>query len=101
MLSVPYWLTRCYINEITKENLYKFEKVHQAFMDIFEEEEAKMTPKNPLELTSIIHDSWKSEAVWFWHCIISTNAMFFLINDYISPRFATLSSKTKQILLQY
>ncbi len=101
MLSVPYWLTGCAIDEITEEKLREFEIVHQEFMNIFEEEEVKMTPKNPLALTSIMHDSWKSGAVWFWHCITSVNAMFFLVDDHISPRFSPLSTKTEGMLSQY
>ncbi|KAH8651802.1 hypothetical protein BGZ60DRAFT_497399 [Tricladium varicosporioides] len=101
MLSVPYWLTGCAIDEITKENLREFEKVHREFMNIFEEEEVKMTLTNSPALTSIMHDGWNSGAVWFWHCITSVNAMFFLVDDHISPRFAPLSIKTEGILSQY
>jgi len=101
MLSVPYWLTGCAIDEITKENLCEFEKVHQEFMNIFEEEEVKITPKDPPALTSIMHNSWKSGAVWFWHCITSVNAMFFLVDDHISPRFSPLTTKAEGILSQY
>ena len=101
MLSVPYWLTGCAIDEITKENLREFEKVHGEFMNIFAEEEVKMTPKNPPALTSIMHDGWKSGAMWFWHCITSVDAMFYLVDDHISPRFSPLSTKTEGILSQY
>jgi hypothetical protein len=101
MLRVPYWLTGCAIDEITEENLREFEKVHQEFMNIFEEEEVKMTPTNPPALTSIIHDGWKSGAMWFWHCITSVNAMYFLVDDHISPRFSPLTIKAEEILSQY
>ena len=86
MLSVPYWLTGCAIDEITEDNLCEFEKVHQEFMDVFEEEEVKITLTNPPIFTSIMHNGWKSGAVWFWHCITSVNAMYFLVNDHISPK---------------
>jgi len=101
MLSVPYWLTGCAIDEITDENLSEFEQVHREFMDIFEEEEVKMTPNTPPALTSIILGGWKSGAVWFWHCITSVNAMFFLVDDHISPRFSPLSIEAEGILSQY
>src|ERR1700709_1588973 len=70
-------------------------------MNIFEEEEVKMTLTNSPVLTSIMNGGWKSGAVWFWHCITSVNAMFFLVDDHISPRFAPLSIKTEEILSQY
>jgi hypothetical protein len=101
MLSIPYWLTGCAIDEITEENLREFEEVHREFMNIFEEEEVKMTPTNPLVLTSIMDDSWKSGAMWFWHCITSVNTMFYLVDDHISPRFSPLSTQTERILSQY
>jgi hypothetical protein len=68
-------------------------------MNIFEEEEVKMMLSNPPALILIMHNSWKSGAVWFWHCITSGNAMFFLVDDYISPRFSPLSIENEGILL--
>jgi hypothetical protein len=41
MLSVPHWLTRCAIDNMTEENLRKFEIVHQEFMNIFEERKSR------------------------------------------------------------
>lgn len=78
MLSVPHWLTGCAVDEINEENLVEFEKTHREFMDIFDEEEVKMTPMNPPAMTLTMYNSWKSGAVWFWHCITSVNAMFSL-----------------------
>jgi len=99
MLSVPYWLTGCAIDGITNEKLCEFEIVHQEFMNIFEEEEIKMTPM-PL-ITPIIYDGWKSGAVWFWHCITSVNATWSLVEDHIGPRFIPLSTDSEGILSQY
>jgi hypothetical protein len=127
MLSVPYWLTGCAIDDITEENLREFEFVHQEFLDIFEEEEVKMTnlrefefvhqefldifeeedeeevkiTPNPPIMTRIMHDNWKSGAVWFWHCITSVNAAWSLFDDHIGPRFLPLSTDSEGILSQY
>jgi hypothetical protein len=101
MLSVPYWLTGCDIDEITKESLFEFDIVHQEFMGIFEEEEVKMMPTDPPTLTSIMNDSWRSGAVWFWHCITSVNAAFSLVEDHIGPRFFPLSTSTEKLLSKY
>jgi hypothetical protein len=101
MLSVPYWLTGCAIDNITEEKLRQFEVVHREFMNIFEEEEVKMTQTNPPAITRIIHDSWKSGGVWFWHCITSVNAAWSIFEDHIGPRFRPLSTDSEGILSQY
>ncbi len=101
MLSVPYWLTGCGIDEITEDSLREFDIVRQEFMDIFKEEEVRMTPTDLPSLTSIMHSSWKSGAVWFWHCIMSVNAAFALVEDHIAPKFHPLSTTAEGILSQY
>ena len=101
MLSVPYWLTGCAIDGITDEKLREFEMVHREFMDIFEEEEVKIKPTSPPVITTIIHDGWKSGAVWFWHSITSVNAAWSLFDDHISPRFLPLSADSEKIISQY
>jgi hypothetical protein len=101
MLAVPYWLTGRGIDEIVEDDLCEFDKVRQEFMKIFEEEEVNMASKHKPALASIIYEGWKSEAVWFWGCLTSTNAMFALVEDHICPRFSPLSSKTEEIFSQY
>ncbi|OBT55706.1 hypothetical protein VE04_04111 [Pseudogymnoascus sp. 24MN13] len=101
MLSVPYWLTGCAIDDMREENLGEFETVRKEFLDIFEKEEVKMVPTNPPAMTRIMHDSWKSGAVWFWHCITSVNAAWSLFDDHISPRFLALSTDSEEVLSQY
>lgn len=107
-LSVPYWLSGCAIDDITEENLHEFEIVHREFLNIFEEEEIKMTTTtttnpstNPPAITQIMHDSWNSGAVWFWHCITSVNAAWSLFEDHIGPRFLPLSTDSEGIVSQY
>jgi hypothetical protein len=63
MFSVPYWLTRCAIDRITDEKLREFEIVHQEFLNIFKEEEVKITLTKPPAITPILHSGWKSGAV--------------------------------------
>ncbi|TVY80836.1 hypothetical protein LSUE1_G004210 [Lachnellula suecica] len=101
MLSVPYWLTGCAIDDITEEKLCEFEIVHREFMEIFEEEEVKMMSTNLPAITRIMHNSWKSGGVWFWHCITSVNAAWSLFDDHIGPRYLPLSTDSEGILSQY
>lgn len=101
MLAVPCWLTGRGIDEIVENELHEFDKVRQEFMNIFEEEEIKVASKHKPTLASIMYEGWKSEAVWFWGCLTSTNAMLSLVEDHICPKFSPLSSKAEEILSQY
>lgn len=101
VLAVPYWLTGHGIDEIVGDDLCEFDKVRQEFMNIFQEEEVYMALKHKPALASIMHEGWKSDAVWLWGCITSTNAMLSLVEDHICPRFSPLSSKAEEILSQY
>jgi len=100
MLAVPYWLTGRGIDEIADE-LSEFDEVRREFMSALEEEEAKICPKNKPTLASIMHESWESKAVWFWRCLTSVNAMFFLVDDHFCPCYFPLSSKIEEVLSQY
>jgi hypothetical protein len=101
MLAVPYWLTGHGIDEIVDNNLHEFNEVRQEFMEIFEKEEVSMAAKQKPVLSSIMYKGWKSDGVWFWHCLTFTNAMISLVGDYICPRFSRLSSKAEEIFSQY
>jgi hypothetical protein len=101
MLAVPYWLTGHGIDEIVDDNLREFNEVRQEFMELFEKEEVNMASTQKPVLSSIMYESWKSDGVWFWHCLTSTNAMISLVGDHICPRFSRLSSKAEEIFSHY
>ncbi len=87
-MAVPYWLTGRAIDGIRKEYLAEFDKAREEFMGIFEEEERKVAAEHGLSLTQKMHETWESGAMWFWHSITSTNAMYPLFTHNICPRFA-------------
>jgi hypothetical protein len=97
MLAVPYWLTGHGIDKIVGDNLREFDEIRQEFMKIFEEEEVNIASKQMPMLASIMYKGWESDGIWFWRCLISTNAMISLVEDHICPRFSCLSSKAKEI----
>lgn len=101
MLAIPYWLTGRGVDEIVGDGLREFDEVRREFMNVFEEEEVNMFPKHKHTLSSIMHESWKSEAVWFWRCLTSVNASLSLVEDHICPRFSPLSSNAEEVLSQY
>lgn len=87
MLEVPYWLTGCSIDHIKGEELVKFDQIRQEFMRVFEAEERVMNHKSGcrLQLSEIMRDMWESKGVWFWYCISSVNAMYFLLESHLYP----------------
>jgi hypothetical protein len=70
-------------------------------MKVFETEEVNMASNQKLILSSIMYKGWKSDGVWFWHCLTSTNAMISLVGDHICLRFSRLSSKAEEIFFYY
>ncbi|PVH79370.1 hypothetical protein DL98DRAFT_631697 [Cadophora sp. DSE1049] len=102
MLAVPYWLTGRGIDQIKEEHLDEFDMVRKEFMDIFEEEEQKIAGKeHDILLTKVMCDMWVSKGVWFWYCVESVNAMYFLLETHLCPRFSgRLSLKAEEIVSQ-
>lgn len=97
MLTVPYWITGCSIDEIV-EQFDEFDKVRKEFMVEFEKEERKMV-EHSFSLASIIDEMWESKGVWFWYCLRSVNAIRFVLEDHVCPVFSTpLSKETEEIL---
>lgn len=99
MLFILYQLIRCAINRITHKKLYKFKIVYREFINIFKEEEVKMTLTNPLAITLIMHNNQKFKVIQFQHYITFVNATWSLVEDYISPRFLCLFTDSEGILL--
>ena len=55
-------------------------------MRVFEEEE-KATKAKAGHTVSIseVMDAWESKGVWFWHCVSSVSAMYFLLETHLYP----------------
>ncbi|KAF2971928.1 hypothetical protein GQX73_g1641 [Xylaria multiplex] len=103
-LAVPYWLTGCAIDDIEGEKLDKFDLVRQEFMHIFKEEEqvTKMKAKasHKISLSKIMHDMWDSKGVWFWYCLSSVNAMYFLLEPHLLPP-KSLSLEAERVMSRF
>ncbi|KAI1126236.1 hypothetical protein F5Y10DRAFT_216389 [Nemania abortiva] len=99
MLSVPYWLTGCSIDEIEGEKFDQFDKVRRAFMHIFEEEEqaAQAKTSHSIGLSKIMHEMWDSKGVWFWRCLSSVNAMYLLLDSHLVPPQSLTQQATRII----
>lgn len=97
MLDVPYWLTGCAIDQIKGENLDQFARVQREFMRIFKEEEqaAQSKAKHGVNLSQVMQDTCDSKGVWFWHCLSSVNAMYFLLETHLyPPNFLSIEAET-------
>lgn len=98
MLSVPHWLTDCSIDDIIGEKYTRFDQARQQFLAVVDEEAESMNtkPKHDIPITSIMRETWRSKAVWFWACIRSINGWLFIFEDHILPKF----SEDKEMLSQ-
>ncbi|KAL6869397.1 hypothetical protein ACO1O0_000722 [Amphichorda felina] len=99
MLAVPYWLTGCKLDEIKDDRLEEFDAVRREFVDGVKAEERKMGTSRSLS-PSVSMDSmeemWDTKGVWFWYCVESVNAMYYLVADHLCPQFGeSLFSKVE------
>lgn len=101
MIAVPYWLTGRCIDELVGDDLAQFDQVRREFMDILEEEEGTMSKGNKPVLARIMSESWESGAVWFWHCLTAVDAIFYLVEDHVSPRYCSFSCSVEDVLSEY
>lgn len=83
MLSVPYWITGCGIDEIVDECYDLYDGARQTFLTIMDEE----TTVAQRDITRIMRQSWDSKGLWFWASLKSVNAWPFLFRDHILPKF--------------
>ncbi|KAF1733706.1 hypothetical protein CRV24_005234 [Beauveria bassiana] len=96
-LRVPYWLTGRGIDELIGDHLTEYEALRREFMVVFEEELSGVRLAWPL--TRIMQESWDSKAAWFWSCLFSVNAAFFLITDHLCPKYTLRLSEAVEEML--
>ncbi|CVK85176.1 uncharacterized protein FMAN_02075 [Fusarium mangiferae] len=97
MLSVPYWLTGCSIDQIIREQYESFDKVRREFLASMDEELQKVTMKHDIQITEVIRDMWDSKGVWYWACIRSLNGWLFIVEDHIIPKFSAVQGLIKDL----
>ncbi len=101
MLAVPYWLTGRGIDQLEDEHLVEFEKVHQEFLEVLEEEESASSPGGGASLTGVIRESWETGRVWLWHCLTCVDAIITVVEDHVAPRYCRMSIRAEEVLSQY
>lgn len=89
MLSVPYWLTNCSIDDIIDEEYGTFDETRQVFLAAMDEENKSLRMEHEIQITSTMRDAWASKGVWFWACLRSLNAWLFVFEDHLLPKFST------------
>lgn len=102
MLDVPYWLTGHAVDHIKEEKLEPFDRVRREFMRVFEEEEQDLKTKarHTITLSKVMHDMWESKGVWFWICLSSVNAMYFVLETHLIPP-GSLPLKAEAVLSRF
>lgn len=86
MLTVPYWLSVDAIDDVI-DHMDPFCKIHEAFMDIFRDEESRISHVNDLQLAPSIEETWTSSSCWFYRSLISINGMACCLEDHIYEKF--------------
>ncbi|KAH0425489.1 hypothetical protein CcaCcLH18_10948 [Colletotrichum camelliae] len=102
MFSVPYWLSGCDIDGIEGENLDRFDQTRLEFMRIFEREEKSINARSngSINLSSIMVSMWRSKGVWFWYCLSSVNAMYFLLDTHLVPP-KSFSAEAERVISRF
>lgn len=87
MQHPPYWLTGQSVDGIA---LNEYEKIHEEFMTIFEEEEKNLCveEQGTILFSSIMKRGWEKGTFWYSLALESPTGLFSLFYDYIQPRFA-------------
>ncbi|KAM3450738.1 hypothetical protein MY3296_005892, partial [Beauveria thailandica] len=98
MLSVPYWLTDCSIDSIIGEDYNEFERAHEEFLVVMDQELGNIGSEHNIRVTETMRQTWLSGGTWFWACIRSLNGWLFVFDDHILPRFSNKqTSDLKQV----
>lgn len=101
MLAFPYRLTEYAIDEI-QDHFQDFNNIRQEFMLQFEEEERKQPLKHNHSLVTIMQETWDSKGIWFWYCLESVNAVLWIFDDHIRPKFSPyMSSGDEKVLSRF
>jgi hypothetical protein len=100
MLSVPYWITGCSIDEIQDERYDEFDEIRQEFMDALREQERATRAEHMITVSKVMQEMWDSKGTWFWYCLSSVNAMYFLVESHLCPANA-LSLDAERIVSQF
>jgi hypothetical protein len=100
MLNVPYWLTGFSIDEIQDERYHEFDKIQQEFMVVFQEHERQTRAEHRFSLSKVMQDMWESKGIWFWYCLSSVNAMYFLLESHLCPP-GSLSTSVERAVSQF
>ena len=96
-MSVPYWMTGMAIDQVEGAAYDSFDKIRHEFMESFEEEEEEeeqeQAPPSGVVLSRVMNDMWDSKGVWFWHCLSSVNAMYFILREHVLPATLTIEAE--------
>lgn len=64
-----------------------FKKTHEAFMNIFRDEEKSSEHKYETRLASSIQSSRTTDSYWFYLCFTSVDGMASCVEDYLYEKF--------------
>jgi hypothetical protein len=89
MQAPPYWLTGRAIDELKDDHFHQFEKAHQEFTDIFEQEGKSFSPTHGSVTyrADTMRRGWKVGSFWYFHALNSPRGLYNLFWQHIQPMF--------------
>lgn len=85
MVNVPHWLSNKSIDELVGPALEEYKALYDAFVDIFEEEEAAR--KVDHRISRRFREDWQTGKIWYNDALRSSNGFPLIFEQNIQPRF--------------
>jgi hypothetical protein len=85
MVNVPDWLSDRSIDELVGSDLDEYQKLHNLFIDILEEEE--VTRQCGHYFSTRLREDWRTGRFWYNAALRSTNGFPIVFEQSIQPRF--------------
>lgn len=96
MIHPPYWLSNQAIDLIALDD---YQTLHSEFLEVFAEEENKIT--DTPYLYPILRQGWEKGTFWYSLALNSPTALFKIFYDYIQPRFSKSDTDFWVITMPY
>lgn len=98
-LRPPYWLANTSLDDLTGENLDRYQLARREFMDIFQEEEiCSQPPPTSAFLSSVMNQCWACGEVWYTYAMESPKGLYNIFRDHLKSRYIAGGSCSEMAL---
>ena len=85
MLTAPYWLTGCSVDQLYGQHLEEYNELRQQYMRVLEEEERKLGLTE--SIAQLVMRNWNDGSCWISYCLTSIDAAFNIFEKCIRPLY--------------